>query len=197
MSETEKGPVPEGDTKPEANVFEKVVSERKAKLDRMNRRFQEQAAKRACVAAKAGDGFGSLASVVREAAANGLDGDEIAGALGVRRLYACFWYFGFIPGIVVNSLCALLNHKLVEQAFVGSSLDGEPASYFMASLVVPILLSVGVLVVLLGKAVRAAGSRGYWRTFLGYAVGALLVGLTLLFVSLRASDSLRLILFRA
>ena len=86
MSETEKGPVPEGDAKPEANVFEKVVLERKAKLDRMNRRFQEQAAKRACVAAKAGDGFGSLASVVREAAANGLDGDEIAGALGVRRL---------------------------------------------------------------------------------------------------------------
>lgn len=197
MEETEMGTVPEGDAKPEANVFEKVVSDRKAKLERMNRRFQQQAAKRAGVAAKAGDCFGSLASVVREAAANGLSGDEIAGALGVRRLYACFWYYGFIPGIVVNSLCALLNHKLVEQAFIGNSLDGEPASYFMASLVVPILLSVGVLIVLLGKAVRAAGSRGYWRAFLGYAVGALVVGLTLLTLSLRAPTHLRLILFRA
>ena len=178
-------------------ALEKAVADRRAKAERAQQHLKDQLqkARQSGVARMPGAGAGNLATVVRDAEAKGVSGDSIACELGVGRLGACLWLYGFVPGLVVNSLCALLNDVLIKEAYAHKSIDGDSAAFFMMSLTLPVVLSAFALVICLAKGVRAAGSRGFWRTFLGYVVAALAVGMVLLVRSLTADAHLRLILY--
>lgn len=137
----------------------------------------------------------NLAAVVREARDKGVPGDDVACELGEDRLGACLWRYGFLPGLVTNALCAFLHELLVREAFAHKSIDGDVAAFFATSIALPLFLSVLALAICLGKAVRAAGSRGYWRAILGYGIAAGGVGLVMLVRSLVADAHLRVILY--
>lgn len=177
--------------------LKQVVAERKAQRERANRRLQTQKTRHEGRFRLSAENLDSLATVVQAAEANGLDGDEIAGALGAGRLHACFWTFGLLPGLAVNAACAFLNDRLIRQAYASRSIDGDSAAYLIAAIALPILFSAGVMTVLLGKGAKAAGTRGFWRIFAGYVLGAALIALAVLVLERAASTHLQVILYRA
>ncbi len=181
-------------------ALERAVADRKAQVGRTQQHLKAQLAKarQAGVATMAADPCTALGQVAREAEAKGVTGDELAGLLGAPRLSRCFWLFGFVPGLAVNALCAGLFFLLTERAVETPklSIDGDSAAFFMAALLLPAAFSACGFAALAGRGVRAAGSRGYWRTAAGYALSLILVLLVLVVRTLCDDASLKVILYR-